>query len=895
MKTLLYYLVFNVLLLAVLPTGFAQTIHYSNFTYDEISYQDNLTGTPPHVLAIRHYQSNDNVAVIRVGRVNNNIGTNTCFEQRLLLRVLQGNGNVIEINYTNTSEIQDINFCYVGSKDPLNFYPLFDQYILVTYTHATNTSDNTTFMDRGMVLNWNGTVASFIDFGPSYLEPVTNNWHPNEYFANNINPQRGFFRLSVVNGTNNFKWQQYAYFQLTVIQFLNGGYAIIYANTSNNIIPSNNANSTLAAKITPTRGIYALIFSYNQTITPNRIILYELPQQNLTFNSLYCSVDFASIGHSCIASVVGTQTIQNSTNITTIFTTTTTPPVGTPTVVPGQPTTTYTNEVFFVNIRFLSSGSLISLDLTIPLSTSVININLVNLRTLPYGGYVILWRSTSVLAVNYNFSIYDENNQLSSYYFPINPIIANLVSAFDILQNNTMLMAQNESLSAWNILSITMPKLSPYNDNGYGNLRVSATYPPNQLLNQISLNNKVINITFENPVTFGSGSLNIFSIDGTLRQTLNMKNCDSSQCNATGNIISLNVFDFTFNNPDGQYFIQMDNSFVLDAKYNEPLLGIEPRKWIFQTGGIQGALRLTDEGTIHYQNLSFSDQSNFINTLQNELTLMIPTEQGRLYSINNNVQYDPNQKSRIFISLSIKGVKFHQKLFSTDVMKYLNLLITNKATTGISTGTTTKYLDASYGYQKNLAKMRTKLEDKDLVENVVILQFGVTISRFTTYILFVIFDSSTIPFLFLPRPEFVQWFALHARAAATVALISGANIDMLLLLKSYVMKLDLFRAPLSDKSLKIIYIGSCINIVLLDIPQFIIQIIFLSYSVIWDPILIFSSLASGVSLLANIIGKILFWIFGALSPYIDHWQKKMPVNDVIDNKSNNVLNGDKIE
>jgi hypothetical protein len=160
MKTLLYNLVFNILLSAVLPTGFAQTIQYSNFTYNEISYQANLT-TPPHVLAIRHYQNNPNVAVIRVGRVNNYIGTNTCFEQRLLLRVLQGNGSVIEINYTNTNEIQDINFCYVGGKNPLNFYPLFDKFILVTYTHATNTSDSTTFMDRGMVLYWNGTVARF--------------------------------------------------------------------------------------------------------------------------------------------------------------------------------------------------------------------------------------------------------------------------------------------------------------------------------------------------------------------------------------------------------------------------------------------------------------------------------------------------------------------------------------------------------------------------------------------------------------------------------------------------------------------------------------------------------------------------------------------------------------
>ncbi|CAG8821122.1 6535_t:CDS:2, partial [Dentiscutata erythropus] len=109
---------------------YTQVIEYSNFTYIEISSQANLTGNPPHVLAIKRCE------YFNCSR----------------------NGSVIEINFNNTEEIQDINFCYVNGKNPINIYPLFDQYILVSYVHAKDTSDSITYIDRGMVIDWNGNI-----------------------------------------------------------------------------------------------------------------------------------------------------------------------------------------------------------------------------------------------------------------------------------------------------------------------------------------------------------------------------------------------------------------------------------------------------------------------------------------------------------------------------------------------------------------------------------------------------------------------------------------------------------------------------------------------------------------------------------------------------------------
>ncbi|CAG8682908.1 2983_t:CDS:2, partial [Dentiscutata heterogama] len=399
----------------------------------------NLTGVQPHIIEIKHYDDNTGTSVVRVARTNyyNYFTYNYCYEPRVLLRVIQANGSVIEINYDNSTEIQYINYCTVtngasGPKNPINFYPLFDQYILVTYTHAINITDNTTYTDRGMVFDWSGNVVSNLDFGPSYLYLGTI-WVPNEYIVNNITPKKGFLRLSAafINGVGSFKWAQYQYsdngifyllqndtvagaglttsFQVTVIATLDGGYALTYANTTRTPVTSNN---TLATQFAASGGIYAIFVGYNQTKTPQRMILFELTTPNLTFTHIYCSVDFVYIGHSCIAYVTQTQTqtIQNVT--TTVITTTITPTGAAPTVVPvtttttAPLTTTTSTENFYVRIRFLSTGSILSLDPIFPPNKG----SLTNVRTLPRGGYALVDRALYGLNVNYTFDLYNESD-----------------------------------------------------------------------------------------------------------------------------------------------------------------------------------------------------------------------------------------------------------------------------------------------------------------------------------------------------------------------------------------------------------------------------------------------------------------------------------------------------
>ncbi|CAG8633315.1 13284_t:CDS:2 [Gigaspora margarita] len=572
--------------------GFMQnTVKHSNYlTYQENpSNQANLTEAQPHILTISRYSDNSGTAVVRITRVNyyNYFTMNYCYEQRLLLRVIQSNRSVSEINYANATEIQDINYCNIG-----------------------------------------------ID------------WYPNEFIVNNITPENGFLRLSTVNGneTGSFKWSQYGYngtfslvhngtipglldptsFQATAIATLDGGYALIYTNTTNRTFTSDNM---LTAQFSANAGIYAVMLGYNPPKISQSFILYQLTTPNITFTGLYCYVDFVFIGHSCIAYAKRTQTTTVTSNITN-------------------------SGTFYVRIRFLSSGTIQSIDPMFPPNSG----NLTNVRPLPFGGYAVITRVNNNRR-NYNFTLdlYDEDGKLSEYDSTLKQITANFDGAFAVLRNNTILVALNETISSWQILLVDLPPLSQYNKSDYGNLFVRKAYPPTNFTD-LPLNTNMINITFNVLVSLSGANDSILVIyqkindKFIIRQIMKSNNCKN--CIASGEL-----------------------------------------------GDIRGILRLTISESQHFQELNDSGKHDFFVTLIEQLTYMVPTEKGRLKS---DKHYQLNS-SNILISLFIYEAKDNEKLTAANIKDYLHQLIINKEFTVISMGNVTKFLDETYGFQQSLA------------------------------------------------------------------------------------------------------------------------------------------------------------------------------------------------
>ncbi|CAG8511212.1 25680_t:CDS:10 [Gigaspora margarita] len=734
-------------------------------------------------------------------------------------------------NYENATEIQDINYCSV-TLYPLNFYPLFDQYILVTYTHATNTSDTSTYMDR------------------------TTNWYPNEYVVNNISPKKGFLRLSTINdiGTNPVFSNG--------ANMDNGGYALVYANTTSRTFTYNN---TFATQFSADAGIYAIMLGYNQSTTPQALILHQLTAPNLNFTRLYftrlyCFVDFVYIGHSCIAYVTQTHTSQIQNGTSTVITTTITPIADAPTVIPitttvtTPPTTITSSENFYLKIRFLSTGSVLALDPILPQNNGSLTI----VRTLPYGGYALIDRIISGFDINFAFELYDESNALANYNFPIRPLITNFNAVFDILPNNTMLVALSEATTtSWQILSVQLPSLSPY--NGSKNL---------------TLNANSINITNHDPIKLNKGNLYIYqsTINGskTLRQLINTKSCNlGNGCSVSGKVVTLKVLDCTFNDPNAQYYIEVDNDFIKSSIYNEPILGIDPNKWTFnivgdsgyqkRAGVIQGVLRLTNDGTQYFQSLNDIERERFFNHLINELTILIPTKNGRLSS-NGHYQKDTS------VHRKNKDLRAYQRDLPHSI--WMKLMDTNDIT-----------IEEHFDMHKTkfillfvsivlfiLIFLVARLRSPES-ENFCILTLGLTIFRFVTYIVFTFTDAKLIPNIFIPSvaflvipvtfnlvlaftilfseksEEYIDWFVQYGRVAVTFALASGTNIYTLLILRA-------------------------------QIPQFILQIIVLNSSVLFDVVPIFAAVASGLSVLASITSKLFFIRHKAYSPYLSHFVEK---------------------
>ncbi|CAG8736062.1 29567_t:CDS:2, partial [Racocetra persica] len=602
-------------------------------------------------------------------------------------------------------------------------------------------------------------------------------------------------------------------FQLVAFPTLNDGYAIVYANSTNNYTAFDPISDQLTAKA----GIYAILLTYNQTKSSQRTILYEMTTPNITFADLHCSVDYVFIGHICTIRALRTilnppptvNVTYSNVTTTTVASATTTAAVQviTPvnvTVVNNTAPLNITINPFYFRIRFLSTGSVMSLNPIFNISFDAFEL----LRNLPHGGYTHVTRQVNITreSLNFSFSLYDEYDKPPSnnWVFPQLPILSNLYGAFLILDNNTMLVALNESTSAWRLLAIDLPLLAPppRADNGYGNLQISSTYP--QLnANGLPLNTDMINVTFFDRISFSNGNLTIYQKIGETnvpRLLINSRTCDSSVCISSNTSISLTIFACIFNDPGGD---------------------------------IRGKLRLTASGSTYFKQLiSNSGVDQFFTELIKDLLIIIPTEQGRLDS-NKHYQIDSSSPNanQFLISLTIYEMRNGNKKNSTAIKDDLNQLIRNKGVTAISLfGNKTTLLDSEYGFQQ-----------------------------------------AAFSIIFLGKDEFKTWFTKYGRAATSFALLSGTNIDVMLILKSNLMDLELFRAPLSDKAVTSIFWGSCADIILQDIPQFVIQILYVLSSVEYEILPLFALIASGLSTLSNVLSKLFFIKFDTYSPYLSNF------------------------
>ncbi|RIB21043.1 hypothetical protein C2G38_1137863 [Gigaspora rosea] len=556
------------------------------FNHTETTLNDtNVSHNIPFVINLDTYD--DGTALVHITRRDPELTANCTnylripafgLEQIFRIRVIQLNGTVIEINLD--LKLDPPNYCY-GKWKPVNINALQKQFFLVTYLNATNSSDPTTYEEWGSVIDWNGNIKSKVRFGLSFVQ--FNLWSPKAVIHLNVNSKLGFLRLAFEGTASSYSygWQQYNVddsgvvtmlkndkiptnksgisITSTVMATIDGGYAIIYANST---IETNNINNSFVI-----RGrVYADFISYNLTKEERTILLYTL-NDNVNFTGIYCDLVSVGVGQVC---TITTDFINFNNNGTA---------------------NNITNR--YIRINFLSSGSLLKVDEPSNLPNKTVPSKGWQATSMSFGGYVLHARDARDISTYYIYA-YDQygnptdlvSTLSSNQTVPTNNFTTNTYGAYTIMKNNNTFLLPtldtNIQNTSWSLHTITLPKVLEYKDHNFGNLEINQVFP--SINGSVDSSFATINITFFDPVMLSTdphpGYVTIYKASDPInfRQKI-PPTSDFCQISSDGKTININILTSTFNEYNQGYYVRMDNNFVKSRIYQEPLNGINDGIW----------------------------------------------------------------------------------------------------------------------------------------------------------------------------------------------------------------------------------------------------------------------------------------------------------------------------
>ncbi|CAG8540864.1 6176_t:CDS:2, partial [Dentiscutata heterogama] len=655
---------------------------------DYITYPESISGTsyplsPPQIIDVQTYD--DGTILVSIAReisqdkqgTGNPVQSYNCtgqkLEQVLRLRLIQLDGSIKEIN--PQLNLDPINYCifndsYGNPVNPISIFPLYKPYILINYVKAPDLNNPKTYEEWGNVIDWNGRNISEVHYGPSYSYYPNGNSSITPIWSPRIDPHAISSNAS---------------YMITTIATITGDYAIL------------NVNSTLAANntlsLTTLAGLYMTIIPYNQSVSNDQVLLYQLTLPNLTFIGLYCDIAPSSIGYICI--------IEISLNIT---------------------------QSTYIKVKFLTSASVTKIDLLsdMPdLSTTGIISQGLGMQAMAFGGYILY-----AMNQKYDYYIwnYDEDNnkkgQLGPYatnryaanalYNNINQ--NNLNAANGIMRNNnTFILASSTTLTSWSLYKIPLPTVIP--DSGYGNLQVIKIDPPpinTTLTNSSGTINATTNsltITFLNPVILSNGYISIYKdSDKTMRQKISASMKDYVRIiNDNHTIVSIDIIGSTFNQYGETYYVQMDANFVRDEKLYEPLTGIDEDIVMYKSSNIfvkkarpseEAAIydaRLTVVASKAFNNLAEANQTQYFKSLLQDIATKLPCRP-ELLSTYGSPRYSM-QNIQFSIRVNKTNPKLDKNYTVPAIVSDIDDMIINKKVTRFSDGVTND-LDETFGFQR---------------------------------------------------------------------------------------------------------------------------------------------------------------------------------------------------
>ncbi|GBB92169.1 hypothetical protein RclHR1_19770002 [Rhizophagus clarus] len=614
----------------------------------------------PIIESLKSYD--DGTVVLRVVR---QIPEEPCFQDMFYLRIIYPNGLIEEKDIK--LDIQKFSYCFLcpalfnfETKDCLRYELIGNDLILVIY-YNNSTELNGAYEELGMVIDFDGNVKDTISFGIEVVDPAS--YLSLSFVELNINREKGFIKVSskidLTNDQNNLRWQQYRVEPNGKFTNLTNGELVTAADFNTKVVPTVDGGYAIVYTHDSHSQISAAFIGYDQE-DATIFSLYQTQLNDLATS--FCDFEYVGVGQSCWL------------------------------------TTNYSAPNFQVlKINFLSFGSVVSFE-TLNFSRDAIPETIV--KNLPFGGF--LFANSDVQGAT-NYSLFAEDGTLFTSYKldQSEGIFANLV-----LPNNTLLISQVITNNTWGLDVIDLFKLTN-KDNKYLNMHIKSTFPD---LNS-SIDSDVTNfsIDFYEPVELSIGNLSIYQMDdqqNSLRQLTSGIICTLDNGDKSVNV---NILGSTFSKSGGNYFIKIDNNFVKDRAYREPLLGVSENIWKFTINeknppydniidSTSGLLQLNAEGTKIFKN-SLNDEMLF-NPLLNELADAVQISRDRLsknkYQIINSINSDQEQ---LLISINIKETKNRYEKDVNSIINDLNTAIVFKDQSPIGQGQFTQYLDSTFNFK----------------------------------------------------------------------------------------------------------------------------------------------------------------------------------------------------
>ncbi|CAG8620402.1 8016_t:CDS:10 [Ambispora gerdemannii] len=818
-----------------------------------------------------YFTLEDNTIVIRVTRQKND----TCLEPEISLRILGPIGNVTEVklNY----EIPEFNFCIQNYQSYTVSLRQMNKYLLATYL---DTDDFKNFERKAILFTRDGEVkGNPVILSPKMTSPMNSNVDITEHFLginghlfiNSYNEHNhiAWTQLSQIDQSGNFRILRSGTFnenntQATVFPTLDGSFALAY------IVNSTHPTDILSQFVDPqwTAQVAFLRLKSDKFTSP--FLLYQT-ELKLAYMALSSCINYSDkVGYGCLLQLASDGSGKNGTDM-------------------------------WLEISFLSAGGITNIT---NMQKFLNNDNrVVGITSLFYGGYLVYLskpNGNETWSPYMEGVIYDiDRNRNSTLNFPNN---VQLTFVSGILGNYSFWsLSNNTNKKSWTIVTTELPRF--LSDQGYFNTKVETTYPA--INDSVKIGTTNINITFTDKVKLSTNQLSIYKYDsGEVYRQFVIADSEYCKMSDDGRTVSITVLSSTFNQGGGYYYVQVEDNFVQDFLLEEPMHGISGYRWIFKP--VTGLLRLNSDGTQKYKNSNGAERQKFYDELLVDLSIVTPIDISRLKH-NYGFQYQTDApEEQILLSVKILAGN-PSEMTVKEVADTMDELIRHKDISPISVRPPASYLDETYGF--NVYPNFWELYKLQLVggiigfvvvvglyfaarrayhpgNNLAIFQFVIIIIDFIFDVLFIKFNGKDVPSLYLPsiviltatmginlilasriivhenhtNLDFHQWFSRYGRLCSLFSVLSITDIEALQILSSRFAGLDFLSATYSDQAQNWLFWGSVCGLLLEDIPQLVIQIIYRFNVITWDIVPFIAIGSCVIVVFVKLIEKIFFAI-----------------------------------